>query len=63
MGMTFNQQSDGAVVITVGVWSQYVMFVDEVWPHEVTINVQQTPKPSAHDPELVPDLSLHSALV
>ena len=28
----------------------------------MSLHVQQTPNPSAHDPELDPPLSLHSAL-
>jgi len=42
---------------------QYVIFSDDELPHDVITNVQQTPKPSAQDPELVPSLSEHSALV
>jgi hypothetical protein len=61
-----NEHDEGKVVdmypVSAGA-SQYVMFSDEVVPHVLMRNVQQTPKPSAHDPELAPPLSLHSALV
>jgi hypothetical protein len=42
---------------------QYVRFSEVDEPHVVIRNVQQTPNPSAHEPELVPPLSEHSALV
>jgi hypothetical protein len=42
---------------------QYVLFSDDDDPHAVNKNVQHTPNPSAHEPELVPLLSEHSALV
>jgi len=50
-------------VETVVGFVQYVKFSAVVEPHVDTTNVQQTPNPSAHEPELVPLLSLHSALV
>jgi hypothetical protein len=49
--------------VSVDGFVQYVRFSEELDPHVVTTNVQQTPNPSAHEPELVPSLSEHSALV
>jgi hypothetical protein len=40
-----------------------VLFSEDDDPQVDIKNVQQTPNPSAQDPELVPSLSEHSALV
>lgn len=42
--------------------SKYVQFSEDVDP-QVTLKVQQMPKPSAHDPSLVPPFEVHSAAV
>jgi len=49
-------------VVVVGCF-QYVLFSLLEDPHVAITNVQHTPNPSAHEPELVPALSEHSALV
>jgi len=57
IGQTVNEQSPDE---TVDGCVQAVKFSLVVEPHVDITNVQQTPKPSAHEPELVPLLSLHS---
>jgi hypothetical protein len=65
IGQSFNVHSVGTVEVALTVVGvvQYVMFSDDDDPQVLIRNVQQTPNPSAHDPELAPPLSLHSALV
>jgi hypothetical protein len=63
IGQTVNEHAAPYELVIVDGVSQYVMFSDDVDPHVLIRNVQQTPNPSAHDPELAPPLSLHSALV
>lgn len=57
MGHTVSPHSPDA---TVEACVQEVKFSLDVEPHVLITNVQQTPNPSAHEPELVPLLSLHS---
>lgn len=56
-GITFKEQTPEA---TVAGCVQAVKFSLDELPHVLIKNVQQTPKPSAQDPELDPPLLEHS---
>jgi hypothetical protein len=61
-GQTFKSHVDAVVGNVVGV-VHAVLFSLVVLPQFLISNVQHTPKPSAHDPALVPFLSEHSCEV